>query len=407
METLSTHYLYVPCLGVLRWKESSADEGSQVDWDSGKDAALWKILSGAAQREIDCTFIAAIHKVSANWPHREPSVRLRSPNCHHPQLTRRRADRFNVPIDFLLQQVAYLNEQHASQVRRQVRMATAAAKSSAAPSPIPGSDSAAANPRTPSSSSLRRDSPLPRNDGSSPGTPLNSSMRPVISRNASANTTVLRDGGSLSPRPGKAAGGRASDSGARRRLSSLPSTSTTNKSPEPQPEPEPPRSPSPGPAESSSTSTSEDESSPAQSRIIRRPPRFHQQEATQAYGDDDDESEPAFQPYQEAPTKTSAQDLASTLRGDGRSQSRRSHRGHRSAFKEAINRSQTSDSSGGSGAMTQTQPQSRDQRTPGPLSPRRPAEAGHSPSGPAKGAPRDGSDGTPSMGSSFSDLDGE
>lgn len=27
---------------------------AQVNWDSSKDDALWKILSGAAQTEIDC-----------------------------------------------------------------------------------------------------------------------------------------------------------------------------------------------------------------------------------------------------------------------------------------------------------------------------------------------------------------
>lgn len=47
-----------------------------------------------------------------------------------------------------------------------------------------------------------------------------------------------------------------------------------------------------------------------------------------------------------------------------------------------------------------------DKKPPGPLSPRRAAAlAGRSPSG-YKGKSREGSDGTPSMGSSFSDLDG-
>lgn len=47
---------------------------------------------------------------------------------------------------------------------------------------------------------------------------------------------------------------------------------------------------------------------------------------------------------------------------------------------------------------------SAERKGPGPLSPRRTAElAGKSPSGKAS---REGSDGTPSMGSSFSDLDG-
>jgi hypothetical protein len=49
-----------------------------------------------------------------------------------------------------------------------------------------------------------------------------------------------------------------------------------------------------------------------------------------------------------------------------------------------------------------------EQRTPGPLSPRRTAElAGRSPGNQSKGYSREGSDGTPSMGSSYSDLDGK
>jgi hypothetical protein len=51
---------------------------------------------------------------------------------------------------------------------------------------------------------------------------------------------------------------------------------------------------------------------------------------------------------------------------------------------------------------------SAEQRTPGPLSPRRTAElAGRSPGSKNRGYSREGSDGTPSMGSSYSDLDGK
>ncbi|KAF7547629.1 hypothetical protein G7046_g8944 [Stylonectria norvegica] len=354
-----------------------------VDWDPRKDEALWKILSGAAKTEIDWNEVA---------------------------------DRFEVPVDFLFQQVAYLTERHASQVRAQVRKATAAARGSAAPSPIPsvGDSAGLGHHRATSALSVRRDSPLPRSDiGSGTGTPLNTSIRPVISRNHSTNTTVLRDltatGGSASPRPSKSTAARAVDQ--RRRLSSLPITSTTTKSPDPEPEaeaaPSPPRdhSPSsPGPAESSSTASSADESSPAQSRIIRRPPRFQQAETTPAYdGDEDDESEPAFQPYKAPSNQTSAQDLGSTLKGDGHTSSKRFPK---KAGKDKIHHSQTSDSSASSAAMVQRPSKPREQRTPGPLSPRRTAElAGRSPGSKSKGHSHEGSDGTPSMGSSYSDLD--
>lgn len=241
--------------------------------------------------------------------------------------------------------------------------------------------------------------------GSGTGTPLNTSIRPVISRTPSTNTTVLRDltGGTASPRPGKA----PARAGERRRLSSLPITSTTTRSPEPEaePAPSPPRSPSPGTADSDSTHSSD--SSPGQSRIIRRPPRYQQADAGPSYDDDeDDESEPAFQPYKPSSNQTSAQDLGSTLRGDGRSSSKRYTR----SLGKQIHQSQTSDSSASSAAMVQkpTKSKHRDQRTPGPLSPRRVTELdGRSPGTKSRGSPREGSDGTPSMGSSFSDLDGK
>ncbi|KAF5018766.1 hypothetical protein F66182_9251 [Fusarium sp. NRRL 66182] len=346
----------------------------QVNWNSVKDEALWKILSGAAKKQIDWDEIA---------------------------------DRFEVPVDFLLQQVAYLTERHASQVRAQVRKATAAVRSSTVPSPIPSGDSAGpGHQRVHSALSVRRDSPMPRNEtGSGTGTPLNASIRPVVSRNPSTNTTVLRDmaGGSASPRLGM---GIASRAGERRRLSSLPISSVPAKSPEQAAQPEPPaddRSPSPGPAEDSSPESSADESSPAQSRIIRRPPRFQQPDGGQYEDDDDDESEPAFQPYTSPSNQTSAQDLGSTLRGDGRSSSRRNHKTH---GKPAIHQSHTSDSSASSAAMIQKPDKAVEQRTPGPLSPRRAAEpAGRSPGSKSRGYSREGSDGTPSMGSSYSDLD--
>ncbi|WZH41800.1 Autophagy-related protein 29 [Fusarium acuminatum] len=346
-----------------------------VNWDAVKDEALWKFLSGAGKKQIDC-------------------------KCS--------ADRFEVPVDFLLQQVAYLTERHASQVRAQVRKATAAVRGSG-PSPVPGGDSAGpGHQRTHSALSVRRDSPMPRNEsGSGAGTPLNTSMRPIVSRNTSTNTTVLRDmaGGPASPRPGM---GIAARTGERRRLSSLPISSVLAKSPEQVAHPEPSpdeRSPSPGPADSSPTS-SEDESSPAQSRIIRRPPRSKQPEGGQYEDDDDDESEPAFQPYTSPSNQTSAQDLGSTLRGDGRSSGKRHHRTH---AKPTIHQSNTSDSSASSAAMIQKPDKSDkqpEQRTPGPLSPRRTTElAGRDQGSKGKGYSREGSDGTPSMGSSYSDLD--
>lgn len=248
-------------------------------------------------------------------------------------------------------------------------------------------------------------------DGGSGGarTPMDASVRPNISRNASTNTAVLRDAGTSSPRPNKGAQGLASDQSSRRRFSSLPIAQTANRTPTPPEAPSHQREASPGPADSESDAgpSSDEESSPAQSRIIRRPPRFQQQDATKAYDEDeDDESEPAFQPYRppQDEAQSSGHDLTSTLRG-GLSRGG-SKRGGKSSGKEPAYHSHTSDSDTSSPAIVQRQATYRDQKPPGPLSPRRAAEIqGRSPS--SKGYSREGSDGTPSMGSSYSDLDGK
>ncbi|KHO01379.1 uncharacterized protein MAM_00380 [Metarhizium album ARSEF 1941] len=352
-----------------------------VHWDLSKDEALWKILSGAAQKEVD-------FGVTLTRSYAGTQV----------------AERFDVPVDFLLKQVAYLTERHASQVRAQVRKATAAAKGSAAPSPIPGAEpTGSSHPRAPSALSGRRDSVMPRYDCTPSGTPVSLPSRPNMSRDTSAHTTILKDvATSSSPRHVSSFPGRAIDPAGRKRLSSLPIQSPTPKSPEPQTDQRRDETASPGPAESSSNESSDDESSPAQSRIIRRPPRFQPQEAAETYRDDgDDESEPAFQPLQALDQP--GQDLASTLRGDGRVSGRRNHK---NSMREYIRQSQTSDDSSTGSPTAVPRSKSKESKIPGPLSPRRTTElAGRSLSGQAKAGSHEGSDGTPSMGSSFSDLD--
>ncbi|CCF43347.1 hypothetical protein CH063_13070 [Colletotrichum higginsianum] len=356
-----------------------------VTWDSTKDDVLWNILSNAAKTEIDCKLQTI---PSPCWERTVgPLDRCRGTSSNSPIPLR--AAHFDVTVDFLLQQVAYLTERHTAQLRAQVRKATAAAKGSSAPSP-----NAAAEPhghlRTVSALSIRRDSPLPRTDTSTPATPITSSLRPNISRHGSAGTITHNagGGGGSSSRQSKPATSRTSNETQRRRLSSLP-IQTTPRSPEPT---------SPGADELSSPTSSDDESSPAQSRIIRRPPRFQQRDGAGDLGDEDEDAEPAFLQYKPQSTNTSAQDLGSTLRGDPRNV-RRTPKG-----KDKIHHSETSDSSTSSPALVSRGPSMGERRPLGPLSPRRPAElAGKSPS--RKGYSRDGSDGTPSMGSSFSDLD--
>lgn len=111
-----------------------------------------------------------------------------------------------------------------------------------------------------------------------------------------------------------------------------------------------------------------------------------------------------------ATSEPSHHDPSATLRGDPRNISRKMPAQKKAM--EMAQQSQTSDSSASSTAPVARRPEqlqrneSHRQRPTGPLSPRRTAElAGRSPG--MKGKAREGSDGTPSMGSSFSDLDGK
>ena len=280
--------------------------------------------------------------------------------------------------------MAYLSEQHASQVRDELRKAAAAAKgSSATPSPIPGSE-ALGHQRVPSALSVRKDFPFPRNEASGSGTPIESSFRPGISRNSSGNSPAYSHnlGGVSTPRPVMEGPRTGETLAQRQRMSSLPVSS--------------PNPPSPGPADTSSEES--DDSSPAQSRIIRRPPRFQSQDEPRGYGDDDEDVEPAFQA-----ANRGSSDLNATVRG-GRAASRGPNRDR---DRGRMHQSHTSESSTGSAAVVPRRSKSGGRLPSGPsMSPRAVQPAGRSPGGKGKEASREGSDGTPSMGSSFSDLDG-
>lgn len=224
-------------------------------------------------------------------------------------------------------------------------------------------------------------------------------------RSASTNTAVVGDAaGTSSPRPTKGVQAWAAEQIGRRRMSSLPIIGTAYRRPTLHDEKEVLREASPEPAETESTMTSDEESEPAQSRIIRRPPRFsHQQELSTYDEDEGEESEPAFQPYRpnRNDNQSSTSDLTSTLRGVNQAVSRKTST---RARKEQDRHSQTSDSDTSSPAIVQRPGPRREQRNSAVPSPRRANE------GTARGSnsrATDGSDGTPSMGSSYSDLDGK
>ncbi|KAI0968832.1 hypothetical protein F4678DRAFT_464020 [Xylaria arbuscula] len=345
-----------------------------VNWEPSKDEALWSIVSKLSKTEID-------------WNEMQ----------------------FEVTVDFLLQQVAWLTERHASQVRAQMRKAAAAAKVSPAPSPQPQLyeggfpadpmryTGSAAQPRAPSSTSIRKDSPVPRNEQNTPSSSMRSTPRPAPTRTSSTNTTLFttRNLGSGAKGSGK------SGTEPQRRLTSLPITTNVDDQNDDQGDQETyPHSPA---SAESSPASSSSSSSPAQSRIIRRPPRFQGNEGFPTVEDyeDEDDVQPAFLPYrpQSIGTTSGQHDLSATLRGELRDPGKRSMKG---SGRDRAHHSQTSDSS------TSSVPASRgthEKRPSGPLSPRRTLElAGRSPGSKGKGYSRD-SDETPSMGSSFSDLD--
>lgn len=234
------------------------------------------------------------------------------------------------------------------------------------------------SPRVASALSSRKDSPLLRNESSMPVRATESPFPKTSSVNTMITSRNL-------PQPQTSP--RLHQATLRRSLS---------------PANKPRRLPvesSPPLSSSSSSDSSSDSPPPHQSRLLRNRPRYIKK-ATQGGLDpvDSDDEEPAFMPI-------AHQDPSATLRGDPRHIARKTPHGHpHTASKRSQDLgvlSQTSDSSASSAPATNAGRRQMGRglrnRPVGPLSPRRTAEL----AGQGKG-----SDGTPSMGSSFSDLDG-
>lgn len=322
------------------------------------------------------------------------------------------AESYDVSLSFLLQQAAYLYDRQFSQVRAQLRKV--GASKNTVPSPILGTESAGgeamvrtvsggSQQQTPSSLSIRRDSPAPNADGGQQSTGRASA--PQISRTSSSNTaTQIQSRHTIipsSPHATKAQlpGRSMSPLSRARRPSNTANTAHPHVTSRPTP-----LSPT-SVLESSSEESSSDSDLPIQSRMLRRPPRrLHHSE-----DGDDDEDSPTFLPFTAtAKTPATYSPGATAAREDAIEIS------HRKKASDAILRSHTSDSSASSTAQNHP-PSHRDQKQvrglagAGPIPGRRTAElAGRSPvsKGKEHGMGRE-SDGTPSMGSSFSDLDGE
>ncbi|KAI9863042.1 MAG: hypothetical protein M1824_000730 [Vezdaea acicularis] len=341
-----------------------------VDWDAAKDQALWsKISWGSKNNDIDWQALA---------------------------------DQFEVTLPFVLQQAAWLYERQMLQIRAQMRKVgnTGGPAAQSATGGYAMRRGNSGGGRVPSALSMRsRDSPVPP---SVPTTPSAITAQPM-SRQSSANKATQTPPLPVipsSPRPTLAIP---------RRLSS------TNTQKPPAQAPPSPKSPSDAPS-SSSSSTSSSDTSPqlAKSQLFKRAPRFTaRRTVAEAYphplgpagpsteADDDDEEDEDFLPF------SNPQDPSATLRTLPSPNQRR-------AAQAAKQHPQTAHSSTSSASSNQpvvvpstlkTEGAPKTQRPPpaGPLSPKRAAELRKSTEGRNRRA--DGSDGTPSMGSSFSDLD--
>lgn len=352
----------------------------KVAWDASKDRSLWKILSKTPKNS------------EMNW--------------------NTLAESYDVSLSFLLQQAAYLYDRQFSQVRAQLRKV--GASKNTVPSPILGTESAGgeamvrtvssgSQQQTPSSLSIRRDSPAPNADGGQQ--PTGRAGAPQISRTSSSNTaTQIQSRHTIIPSSPHAAkaqlhGRSMSPLSRARRPSNTANTAHPHVTSRPVP-----LSPT-SVLESSSEESSSDSDLPIQSRMLRRPPRrLHHSE-----DGDDDEDSPTFLPFTAtAKTPATYNPGATAAREDAIEIS------HRKKTSDSILRSHTSDSSASSTAQNHP-PSHRDPKQvrglagAGPIPGRRTAElAGRSPvsKGKEHGMGRE-SDGTPSMGSSFSDLDGE
>ncbi|GAB7346155.1 hypothetical protein MBLNU457_4900t1 [Dothideomycetes sp. NU457] len=352
------------CLIRLPFARGDFVDPPPVDWDSAKDKALWRLISKAANsKDLD-------------WP----------------ELSRK----FQVSLPFLLQQAAWLYERHFAQMRAQMKKLG----TSNAPSPLLAPDSmsgsglaATSNARQPSGSRPRPASALSAHSKESPSLSTAHPRPGSISRTPSTRTVTQSR---LAVQPNST------------ELAQRSFRSSFNSQRKARPSFEKARgdsSPSP-PPESVSSSASSDagvSQSVARSQVFRRPPDLRTISSGDDGDDDDDpESLGGFLPFatntHEDPAATATLRTAQPKRAvpDPSRQQDIHYSSESSASSNAAPRQQRISTA------TRKMPVQSAATTPADaLSPRRRAEL-------AKLSPRvrkEGSDGTPSMGSSFSDLD--
>ncbi|RAH42374.1 multidomain presynaptic cytomatrix related protein [Aspergillus brunneoviolaceus CBS 621.78] len=344
-----------------------------MEWNAAKDQALWDILSRPSKGD------------DLDW--------------------KALADHFEVTLQFLLQQAAWLYDRQLSQVRAQMRKVPTTQSTSTSPAPGSISGSAAlGQAKAAASNAPRAPSRLAQQKESLP-------QRAPIPRRTSSTTTInqlkparepLRDEPPTSEPKELGREAHAPRPSANRRDPPIPKSPTLEE-------------------EDLTSSESESESEEDERVDSRRGLRFRPFGKFSTYkpglrdeGEEDDDS-PAFLPLSSGPAHTphhpSGSDLNATLRMNeedvpGVSNGRPAEQLHIVRKSPTADSSTSSVSSGVPASHPATDRRRHMHQSGGPLSPRRAAElTPFSPRRSIASAGRETSDGTPSMGSSFSDLD--
>ncbi|PYH47819.1 multidomain presynaptic cytomatrix related protein [Aspergillus saccharolyticus JOP 1030-1] len=367
-----------------------------MEWNAAKDQALWDILSRPSKGD-DLDW-------KALYQHTPQFCSTHVLTC----LSERRADHFEVTLQFLLQQAAWLYDRQLSQVRAQMRKVPTTQSTSTSPAPGSISGSAALGqakgasnnaPRTTSRLASQQKEPVPV------------PQRAPIPRRTSSTTTINQLKSAREPMRTEPAATEPKEP-TREIHTSRPSGSRRD--------PPVPKSPTLE-EEDLTSSSSESESDEDERMASRRGLRFRPfgKFSTHKPGLRDDEEEeddsPAFLPLSSGPAHVhhhpSGPDLNATLRmnedepaGPRRRPTEQQIHVHRKP--PTAESSTSSVSSGVPVTFPATDRRRHMHQSGGTLSPRRgPEGAPFSPRRSLASAGRETSDGTPSMGSSFSDLD--
>ncbi|KAL8785148.1 MAG: hypothetical protein Q9213_003566 [Squamulea squamosa] len=337
-----------------------------VKWDSSKDQTLWDILSRTSKgREIDW------HALSVNVLFAQ-SGRLANDEI--------RASQFDVDLAFLLQQAAWLYERQLSQVKAQLRKVSKPSLTAQSPTPSLGTGSGATGGHA-----MAR----------------TSSGGARMSRNSSTNTVhqIQKASPTLAQRPSTEALSPAIQSSRAREASRRLSDLTQKDRP---PVSETPESSS-SKADNSSSSSSESEAAPlSRSRAYMRRPRHSNSKAPLgplSDADEDDADSPPFLPFSDpkAINQPPPNDPGATLRTAPQFLSNKLPTPAAPALTSSSSSAQSSQPS-----KKPPKPSHRNPTSPPHHHSNEPASA-LSPR--QRRVVKDGSEGTPSMGSSFSDLD--